>query len=151
MNVFLFGPPGIGKSTIVEKFVSKGYVALDLEKFWRSNRSVEQNRGNLMRIVDAIWFTGDIHGVFGAAGLDPRVNYPGAKVLLVLDEERYQARRAIRDQRDPRYAKQAPQQVASWLNSTKWDYVVGADGDAFRVIAQIASLSSDLLSGVGGS
>lgn len=138
-NVFLFGPPGIGKSTLVWKFTMNGYTTLDFEKFWNGwgDSTLQSNRDNLMKIVSALWYPGDIHAVYGAGALDPKLKYPGRKVLLVLEQGLYEARRLKRDTARPEYAQQTAHRVDDWLDYTIWDDIVIANKGAFEAIVRI--------------
>lgn len=86
---------------------------------------------------------GDIGMAFGTAGLDPRANYPGYKVLMILTQREYEARRRIRDALHKEKASQEAHQLVTWKQLTNWDYVVPADGNGFRQIIRLMRRPSE--------
>lgn len=115
MNVLIFGPPGIGKSTLIGKLKVGGVPAVDLEDICPS-----KVRFNLPNLTNGV--------VYGAADLNPKQKYPNSvKVLLIADEVQYKRRRALRDAKQPGKKNQQEHTIAQWEpDSSNWDYVVNA-------------------------
>jgi len=110
-NIILFGPPGIGKSTIIGILKTKGIGAIDLEDFY-PNRI----RFQIPNLVQG--------KVLGAADLNPQRKYGNAlKVLLIADQDSYDQRRAQRDAKDKGKASQAHHDVEVWKNAN-YDFIV---------------------------
>lgn len=110
-NFILFGPPGIGKSTIIGILKTKGIGAIDLEDLY-PNR-IRFQIPNLTQ------------GKFlGAADLNPQRSYANSfKILLIADQNAYDARRAQRDAKDAGKAAQAHHDVEVWRKAN-YDYVL---------------------------
>lgn len=111
MNVILFGPPGIGKSTIIGHLKTLGERAVDLE-------DVDSRlRYQLPNSSDGVFF--------GAADLDPKRKYRNAiKVLIYAPQEVYAARRLERDSRHPEKASQREHQIEAWMDDFIWTDVI---------------------------
>lgn len=111
-NVILFGPPGVGKSTLIGILKTRGSSAIDLEDLY-PNR-VRYQIPNLVK------------GAFiGAADLNPRRRYPSSvKVLLYSDQKHYDARRARRDAEVKGKSSQAHHQMEDWNTPNTYDYVI---------------------------
>lgn len=124
-NIILFGPPGIGKSTILKKLSSLGYPTLDLEDVYPNKIRFELPKY--------------VHHVFiGAADLDPKMKYPnGSKVLLTLDQTAYEARRDNRDKHVPGKASQRHHLISDWKKGAHYDYIVSADGGVLDKLVKI--------------
>lgn len=115
MNLIIFGPPGIGKSTQIGSLKSAGYRAVDLEDFESRNRFQVPN-----------WLR---NAFIAGADLDPKRKYPGAiKVLLVTDENKYARRRAIRDASVPGKGEQPVHTIAQWIEGNNFDERIDASG-----------------------
>lgn len=127
MNVILFGPPGVGKSTLIGVLKSQGMRAVDLEDFYPS-----KVRFQLPSMVDGV--------VFGGADLNPRRSYPNTiKVLLHMEQGAYDERRQRRDQSQPAKAQQAKHSMEDWRNA-RYDQVIDASGTAMSTAAKIREL-----------
>jgi hypothetical protein len=136
MNVIVFGPPGIGKSTILERAenVIGGDYAVDLER--------EEPR-KLLQLMGWNWMfcSGRLANcsIIGGADLDPRVDYPNTRrVILTLPEAEYRARRRARDARIPSKKLQPAQSVAQWTG-IDGAYYVEADEYALDKILALRS------------
>lgn len=111
-NVLLFGPPGIGKSTLISQAIQVlgEAFAVDLE---------DPRSRDLYDLMGFDWmFNQGRNGgltIIGGAGLNPRMQYPRTvKVVLTLDESEYQRRRQMRDRKQPNKAIQPAQTVRGW-------------------------------------
>lgn len=136
-NIWLFGPPGIGKSTVANVMRNRGFFSLDFENLWNGNQDLGWNRNNLNRIVASLWLVGDINAVYAAAGLDPKLPYPGLKILLYLPQNMYDMRRSIRDALHPEYKNQTSADISTWYSMTNWDHVITADHSVDTVLTKI--------------
>jgi hypothetical protein len=117
MNFILFGPPGIGKSTIIGNLKIHKVNAIDLEDLY-PNRL----RFTIPNIVD--------NTVLGGADLNPQRKYHNArKVLLYAKDDIYQKRRRARDSQIPGKAAQNPQSSDTWLKVAHYDYIVDTTND----------------------
>lgn len=106
MNFILFGPPGIGKSSILGKLKLKGKRTIDLEDVYPSR--IRFSLPNQLAVLKDTVF-------IGGADLDPKRKYPNAvKVLLIADQETYDKRRSTRDAGQPGKAKQQHHSVDVW-------------------------------------
>lgn len=122
-KVLIFGPPGIGKSTICVEVAKKGLPSVDLENIDQENRK---------ETFDSISY-----GIIGAADLHPKNQYQNTiKVLLVLEQQEYEERRKNRDFIDANKAKQPPHKIDHWL-TYQYDYVIKADDDAVDKLIDI--------------
>lgn len=131
MNIILFGPPGVGKSTLIGVLKTLGQRAIDLEDFYPNRMRFQVNN-----------FT---DGTFlGGADLDPKRKYTNAKkVFLQMDQESYERRRAERDQAYSEKAAQQPHQMSDWLEGAEYDWIV----DASPHPEQVAQTLIDLMKG----
>lgn len=119
MLVVLFGPPGVGKSSLVTEAKSKGYEAYDLEHVERqcreaAAREVYRNAEGVEKPV-----------VVGAAGTQPK--HWGRKtitVLLLPPEPIYEERRAFRDELKPWKARQPRVYDAFAISRREFDLVL---------------------------
>lgn len=123
-NIILFGPPGIGKSTIIKELIAKGYPAIDLEEVWP-----DEIRFKLPQYLH--------HTVIGAADLDPKKYKDHIKILLYLPQKEYEQRRAIRDKAQPGKGSQKPHNIEDWKKGTQYNYIWSADSS---VVAKIINL-----------
>jgi len=122
-KVLIFGPPGIGKSTICLEIAKRGFPSVDLENI---------NKENRRKIFNSI-----PHGIIGAADLPPKENYENTiKVLLVLEQEAYEKRRATRDSKNPSKLKQPLHNIMDWYNC-QYDYILKADAIAVDSLINI--------------
>lgn len=124
MLFLLFGPPGVGKSTLCEEM-----SLCDLEAFRTTEERVEY--ANIYANRPGI-------NIAGAADLNPS-NFPRAVfIALKVDEKRYQDRRLLRDKMFPDKANQPNARVADFVeNIRSFDIVVNADNDSSDTIHQI--------------
>lgn len=123
-NVILFGPPGIGKSTIIKELIAKGYPAIDLEEVWPN-----EYRFELPHKLH--------HTIIGAADLDPKKYKDHIKILLYLPQSEYERRRAIRDKAQPGKGSQKPHNIEDWKKGVQYNYILKADSSA---VAKIINL-----------
>jgi hypothetical protein len=116
MNIILFGPPGVGKSTLIGILKSNNVRAIDLEDVYPS-----KIRFQLPNMVD--------HVVLGGADLDPKRSYHNAKkVVLSLPQDAYDARRSARDARVKGKANQRRHLIDDWMTGVQYDLVLDASG-----------------------
>jgi hypothetical protein len=129
MNLILFGPPGVGKSTIIGILKTKRISAIDLEDIY-PNRI----RFQMPNMLDKV--------VFGGADLDPKRKYSTShKVLLTAQQDVYDERRASRDKSEEGKASQKRHLVDDWLKGVKYDVVLDTTKlSAEQTADRIASL-----------
>lgn len=119
MNIILFGPPGIGKSTIIGNLKLKGTRAIDLEDLYPSK--VRFQLPNVTAQLEETVF-------LGGADLDPKRKYPkSVKVLLIADQQAYDARRAKRDAGQSGKATQSHHSVDQW-KTDDFDFSIDTTG-----------------------
>jgi hypothetical protein len=103
-NLILFGPPGIGKSTIIHHLVKAGVPAVDLEELPdlpSRNLFIKQHKGYIL----------------GGADVFPKQPIGHSfKCLLYGDQIAYDNRRAARDSQQPHKSMQAKHSMMTWRN-----------------------------------
>jgi hypothetical protein len=115
MNIILFGPPGVGKSTLIGHLKILNQNAIDLEDLY-PNRV----RFQIPNLVDNTYI--------GAADLAPSRKYRNAlKVLLTMSQEAYDARRAQRDKQMPGKASQSHHLMSDWAKAD-YDILLSVEG-----------------------
>lgn len=135
MNIILFGPPGIGKSTLIGALKTAGHRAIDLEDIYPSGI-----RFQIPNQIDNVFL--------GAADLNPRRNYPHAiKVLLYMDQDSYEKRRNTRDSKQPSKAKQTGQMVDDWLKGVRYHKVLRVDRPIHAVLTDLIKLATSYFKG----
>jgi broad-specificity NMP kinase len=124
MNIILFGPPGIGKSTLIGVLKTLGQRAIDLEDLY-PNRS----RFQVNNWVEETYI--------GAADLSPQHKYSNAiKVLLYADQDAYDKRRAQRDRQFPGKGNQMHHNIDDWTQA-QYDYIVNTTNMDTEHVAQV--------------
>jgi hypothetical protein len=141
-NVILFGPPGIGKTTIIKRIKADycNVVGIDLEDWWGDKTRISEII-QFLRSADHLLMEGvGFHPfIVGAAGVDPKPgNPPGLKVLLTLPQDVYERRRETRDLAVLEKREQPPHRISDWMRITSWDEVINADQQA---VAKVVSLA----------
>lgn len=136
-KIMLFGPPGIGKSTIIKKLSENDaidQIALDLESVPKEQRSRALDMG---------------FQIFGSADLNPS-NTPRKDlvwVALVMPQSDYEKRRAMRDLDRPGKASQPEMRVEQFLPGTQYvlDATLDPDQylDAINKICWLEDISLD--------
>lgn len=130
MVYLLYGPPGIGKSTLVEYARSKNYPAVDLEKVEPAGRiTVAKELADDSRRI-----------IVGAADINPRVfnNSRAVYVCLYLNSHAYKTRRKIRDASNPSKSGQPELTIDQFIAGS--DYVVSAKGSVKQVFKRILNV-----------
>lgn len=124
MLFLLFGPPGVGKSTLCEEM-----SLCDLEAFRTKEERMEYANMYANRLGI---------NIAGAADLNPS-NFPKAVfIALKVDENSYQERRAERDRLFPDKGKQPNFRIADFTESIRpFDIIVDANNDSSDTIDQI--------------
>lgn len=126
----LFGPPGIGKSTIVNYLHTTGVKALDLEVMWHIGEQ---------KIID--FLIANPYDIVGAAGFQPgqlaELGY--LPVLLITQERIYKDRRRYRDYKNRAKASQPQHKLADWMSSHDWQATINVTKfhEAIRQIVRL--------------
>lgn len=130
MLFLLFGPPGVGKSTLCEKL-----SAVDFECFNDLNTRLEYAKEYIKRP--------GIH-IAGAADLNSN-NFPQAcYIALTMDEDSYRERRASRDKLFKEKADQEQMTIDVFVKSLRdVDISVDASGGINDTLQSIMSAISD--------
>lgn len=130
MNIILFGPPGVGKSTLIGILKTQGKRAIDLEDLWPSK--IRFQMPNYLAHGDSTFI--------GAADLNPSRSYPGAKkILLFMPQDQYDARRAQRDDKVPGKSSQKQHLIDDWTQGVHYDRVIDASGTPDRTASLLLS------------
>ena len=138
-KVGLFGPPGIGKSTIIQRLVERQYNALDLEDIWgmgvAKNEEFVQILGKLV--------TNDTHLFLGAAGLRVEILVENgfSPVLLYMEEKKWDGRRRRRDKERPEKADQIAPSPDDFLKGYDGWLVLPVEGSVDAVVDKLIWLS----------
>lgn len=127
-NILLFGPPGIGKSTLIATLLKQGKRAIDLESLWPS-----KVRFKVPYVIEGTYI--------GMADLNPKIRYPNSiKVLLYMPQSAYNRRRAARDKSYTEKASQKYHNVEDWL-TPDFDVVLDVDHGIDETISMLEKLA----------
>lgn len=134
MNIILFGPPGVGKSTLIGYLKTRGQSAIDLEDLYPSRL-----RFQIPNVVKDTFI--------GGADLNPRRKYRGClKVLLSADQGIYEQRRARRDQQHPEKASQSKHLMADWTKDPSiYDLILDTNPNGMCRDEKMERLLTELL------
>lgn len=125
MNFILFGPPGVGKSTLIGTLKTLKQSAIDLEDFYPN-----KIRFQIPNYVDNTFI--------GAADLDPKRSYRNAKkILLFMPQADYDARRAARDSAQPGKGAQAKHNIDDWRKGVSYDKEIDVTGTPDSVASSL--------------
>lgn len=131
LNIILFGPPGIGKSTLIGALKLRGQKAIDLEDIYPNAL-----RYQVPSIVEGCYI--------GGADLNPQRKYNNCKkVLLYMDQESYSKRRAERDRYFKEKGLQARHDIDNWVKAGGFNYIVDvANKTPDQVVDELIKLIS---------
>lgn len=111
-NLILFGPPGIGKSTVIGALKLRGQKAIDLEDIYPN------------RLRFSIPFSTN-NCVIGGADLNPQRKYGNSKkILLYMDQESYEKRRSERDAQYPEKKNQDAHLIDNWVKAGGFNHII---------------------------
>lgn len=136
--IALFGPPGVGKSTLIKLATEKGISAYDLEG---EANTLEDRKKALKEILDKK--TADLV-IIGSADLGPK-DYPNyvETILLLPPKDHYMQRVKKRDELAPVKQGQTPEKIydlsKGWKNHFK--KVVEAVGTPEETLKIVLSTS----------
>lgn len=127
MNIILFGPPGVGKSTLIGILKTQGKRAIDLEDFYPN-----KIRFQLPNMVDGTFI--------GAADLNPKRSYRNSKkILLFMPQAEYDERRKQRDAKIAGKGSQAHHLIDDWMKGVTYDRVIDVSGTPDRTASLLIS------------
>lgn len=131
MNIILFGPPGVGKSTLIGILKSEGFRAIDLEDIYP-----HKIRFQLPSYLDGV--------ILGGADLNPARNYKNAKkILLYIPQDKYEYRRRVRDAKIPSKRNQMMHNIENWAHND-YDFILDASGTARNTANKIKEVYNAL-------
>jgi DNA polymerase III delta prime subunit len=125
-NLIIFGPPGIGKSTLIRFLKDNGVPAFDLEWLPDLNARMEFIR---------------THSGFILGGADVNPKEPikhSFKLLLTMPQHLYDERRAARDQDDISKASQRQHLMSDWTKrcDKHYHFVLDLTGKPLHIAAK---------------
>lgn len=128
-KIMLFGPPGVGKSTIIKHLAEDDHfnqIVCDLEDY---------QPGERMNVLDMGF------QIMGSADLNPKTvnRIDLVWVALIMPQREYEARREQRDLDNPGKASQPKMLIESFLPGT--DYVIDATRSLDEIMDAIEVIS----------
>jgi hypothetical protein len=134
----LFGPPAIGKSTLIDALSIAGYATFDAEAL---PRDVSRNASTASHLCT------EGHEFIGANGIPPSDWRGGFLVLLALPRVAYDERRRERDAAVPKKARQVDVYDGFMRDTTVFDATVDASGSVDDVVRRLVDLRARHLRG----
>lgn len=131
-RIAIFGPPGVGKSTLIKFAKNKGILAFDFENF--------SNEGRLSRARGIFKKTEKRQALFGAADLQPKDFPSDVKLVLILPPKNiYLERLRERDEMSPHKKGQGGPRVYEGCKkfSHEFDKVISKKGSVAVILAEI--------------
>lgn len=139
--IVLFGPPGCGKSTLVQEAADLGFKTRDLE-----STTTEINDGRETRFVTHIPSDARSLDIIGAAAAQPGQFSPRdfVRVLILPPRSVYDARRQARDAARPGKAGQSDVWQAFANGASAFDFVFPNDGLPGQELIRLLEMTRQL-------
>lgn len=133
--IMLFGPPGIGKSTIVKNLHGFDLESVPVYTATGVNISLLHQTISAALIRKVKLFAAG--GVLPCHLPEPRDCYT---VLLHLPQTDYESRRYHRDSLMPHKSLQSPHKISDWFALYNWDNHLLADNNVVPILSEFLAL-----------